>query len=144
VKYRQAGVIRRHSSKFLPRSLCRRTPRLGRSQPAWALGAGSFHWFGRTILDHTRWLGGTLAEIAREKAGIVKFGAPVVSAAQAPEAAAALAQRAAAAGSFLEFIQTPFERTEIGLRGVHQKENAALAVAALRAAGVMVSDEAVE
>ena len=95
-------------------------------------------------MDHTRWLGGTLAEIAREKAGIVKFGAPVVSAAQAPEAAAALAERAAAAGSFLEFIQTPFERTEIGLRGVHQKENAALAVAALRAAGVMVSDEAVE
>ena len=94
-------------------------------------------------LDHMRWLGGTVAEIAREKAGIIKPGAPVVSAAQPPEAAAALAQCAAAAGSSLEFIEAPYERAEIGLRGVHQKENAALAVAALRAAGVKVSGEAV-
>jgi dihydrofolate synthase/folylpolyglutamate synthase len=94
-------------------------------------------------LDHMRWLGGTVAEIAREKAGIIKRGAPVVSAAQPPEAAAELAQRAAAAGSSLEFIEAPLERAEIGLRGANQKENAALAVAALRAAGVKVSGEAV-
>ena len=93
-------------------------------------------------LDHTRWLGGTLAEIAREKAGIIKSGVPVVSARQAPEAAAVLAQRAASAGSSLEFIEAPFEQAEIGLRGIHQKENAAVAVAALLAAHVEVSDEA--
>ncbi len=94
-------------------------------------------------MDHMLWLGGTLAEIAREKAGIIKDGTPVVSAAQPPEAAAALADRAAAAGSSLEFVEAPLEQAEIGLRGVHQRENAALAVAALRAAGVRVSGEAV-
>ena len=93
-------------------------------------------------LDHTRWLGSTLAEIAREKAGIIKSGVPIVSARQVPEAAAVLAQRAASAGSSLEFIEAPFEQAEIGLRGIHQKENAAVAVAALLAAHVEVSDEA--
>lgn len=38
-------------------------------------------------LDHTRQLGDTLAEIAAEKAGIIKEGVPVVSGAVAPEAA---------------------------------------------------------
>jgi dihydrofolate synthase / folylpolyglutamate synthase len=94
-------------------------------------------------LDHTRWLGATLAEIAREKAGIIKPGVPVVSARQEPEAAAVLVERAAIAGSSLEFVEAPLERAEIGLRGIHQRENSALAVAALRAAGVGVSDEAV-
>lgn len=94
-------------------------------------------------LDHTRWLGSTLAEIAGEKAGIIKSGVPVVSARQAPEAAIVLAQRAASAGSSLGFIETPFEHAEIGLRGIHQKENAAVAVAALLAARVEVSNEAV-
>ena len=93
-------------------------------------------------LDHTRWLGSTLAEIAKEKAGIIKSGVPVVSAKQAPEAAVVLAQRAASAGSSLEFIEAPFEQAEIGLRGIHQKENAAVAVAALLAAQLEVSDEA--
>jgi dihydrofolate synthase/folylpolyglutamate synthase len=36
--------------------------------------------------DHTAWLGNTLAQIAFEKAGIVKPGVPVVSAPQQPEA----------------------------------------------------------
>ena len=94
-------------------------------------------------LDHTRWLGSTLAEIAREKAGIIKSGVPVVSASQEPEAAAVLVERAAIAGSSLEFVEAPLEEVEIGLRGIHQKENSGLAVAALRAAGVVVSDEAV-
>jgi dihydrofolate synthase/folylpolyglutamate synthase len=94
-------------------------------------------------LDHMRWLGGTLAGIAGEKAGIIKSGVPVVSARQGPEAAAVLAERAASAGSSLEFIEAPFEHAEIGLRGIHQKENAAVAVAALLAARVEISDEAV-
>ena len=37
-------------------------------------------------LDHTQRLGKTLPEIAREKAGIIKGGRPVVTAPQAPEA----------------------------------------------------------
>ncbi len=93
-------------------------------------------------LDHMRWLGSTLPEIAHEKAGIIKPGIPVVSARQSPEAAAVLAQRAAAVGSSLKFIETPLEEVEIGLRGRHQKENAALALAALRTARVEIPDAA--
>jgi dihydrofolate synthase/folylpolyglutamate synthase len=90
-------------------------------------------------LDHTGWLGNTLADVAGEKAGIIKAGVPVVSAKQAPEAAAVLIERAAASGSSLEFVHERFEEAEIGLRGLHQKENAALALAALRAIGVEIS-----
>ena len=93
-------------------------------------------------LDHMRWLGTAVPEIAGEKAGIIKAGVPVVSARQSPEAAAVLAHRAAAVGSSLEFIETPVEEMEIGLRGIHQKENAALALAALRAARLEIPDGA--
>ncbi|MCS7059691.1 MAG: folylpolyglutamate synthase/dihydrofolate synthase family protein [Anaerolineae bacterium] len=45
-------------------------------------------------LDHTRWLGNTLAEIAAEKAGIIKPGVPVVSQQQATEAMAVIERTA--------------------------------------------------
>ncbi len=41
-------------------------------------------------LDHTKWLGNTLAEIATEKAGIIKPGVPVVSQQQTLEATAVI------------------------------------------------------
>ncbi|MGQ9814205.1 MAG: bifunctional folylpolyglutamate synthase/dihydrofolate synthase [Candidatus Roseilinea sp.] len=41
-------------------------------------------------LDHTRWLGNTLAEIATEKAGIIKPGVPVISQQQTLEAASVI------------------------------------------------------
>jgi dihydrofolate synthase / folylpolyglutamate synthase len=93
-------------------------------------------------LDHVRWLGETLADIACEKAGIIKPGVPVVSARQEPEAAAVIARYAADSASSLTFIEEPLKHWEVGLRGLHQKENAAVAVAALRTAGVAISDEA--
>jgi dihydrofolate synthase / folylpolyglutamate synthase len=40
--------------------------------------------------DHTKWLGNTLAQIAAEKAGIIKFGVPVVSQSQPLEATTVL------------------------------------------------------
>ncbi|HEV2371020.1 MAG TPA: folylpolyglutamate synthase/dihydrofolate synthase family protein [Streptosporangiaceae bacterium] len=46
-------------------------------------------------IDHTNYLGTTVAEIAREKAGIIKPGATAVLAAQPPDAAGVLLQRAA-------------------------------------------------
>ncbi len=52
-------------------------------------------------LDHTVELGDTVALIAAEKAGIIKSGAPVVSAPQTPDAAAVLAQVADARGCSL-------------------------------------------
>jgi dihydrofolate synthase/folylpolyglutamate synthase len=50
-------------------------------------------------LDHERHLGGTLAAIAAEKAGIIKPGIPVVTAQLEPEAAAVVRGAAAAGGS---------------------------------------------
>ncbi len=50
-------------------------------------------------LDHTRHLGSTVAEIATDKAGIIKPGAVAVLAQQPPEAAEALLRRAADVGA---------------------------------------------
>jgi dihydrofolate synthase / folylpolyglutamate synthase len=58
-------------------------------------------------LDHTELLGNTLAEIAYEKAGIIKPGVPVVCAPQAPEAESRLREIAAERGSPIQFIGQP-------------------------------------
>ncbi|MDX6204393.1 MAG: dihydrofolate synthase / folylpolyglutamate synthase, partial [Frankiales bacterium] len=50
-------------------------------------------------LDHTEWLGDTIAKIAAEKAGIIKPGATVVMSMQPPEAARVIEARAAAVGA---------------------------------------------
>src|SRR5262249_54786311 len=50
-------------------------------------------------LDHADWLGGTLREIAREKAGIIKPGVPHLSGALPPEADDEMARAAEAAGA---------------------------------------------
>ena len=86
--------------------------------------------------DHQKWLGHSLTEIASEKAGIIKTRVPVVSAAQPEEAAVVIRARAAACEAPLEFVSRPFEQFPIALTGPHQKQNAALAVAALGAAGI--------
>ena len=93
-------------------------------------------------MDHMSWLGETLPEIAGEKAGIIKSGVPVVSAPQAPEAASVLVAKALECGAPLKFVSAPWSG-EIALAGHHQKWNAALAVAALQAAGVACSEECI-
>ena len=93
-------------------------------------------------MDHQQWLGDTLAAIAGEKAGIIKPGIPVVSAPQAPEAEAVIRETAARVGAPLEFVREPWPGP-LPLPGEHQAWNAALAVAALRAAGVRLTDAAV-
>lgn len=94
-------------------------------------------------LDHTQWLGQTLAEIAGEKAGIIKPGVPVVSAPQPAEAEAVLRQRAKDMDASIQFVEAPSVPFEIGLRGSHQQENAALALAALGAAHIEVPPDEV-
>jgi len=94
-------------------------------------------------VDHAEWLGDTLAKIAGEKAGIIKPGVPVVSAQQEPEAGRVLTDRAAAAGSPIHFVETPRQEVGVALRGSHQQENAALAVAGLEAAGLTVGETAI-
>jgi len=119
-------------------------------------------------LDHTRVLGGTLEHIAREKAGIIKPGAPVVCAHQPEEAQAVIAARAAESRSPLYEAGRDFgwelqsadaggtcftfrwgadavEHLHVPLLGPHQAHNGAVAVAALRVAaeaGFPVSEDA--
>ena len=94
-------------------------------------------------LDHQAWLGETIALIAAEKAGIIKPGVPVVSAPQAGEVRAVLEAKAVEVGAQVGFVSAPWEAGPVGLAGAHQRWNAAVAIAALRAAGVEVGEEAV-
>ena len=105
-------------------------------------------------LDHRDMLGDTLAEIAAEKAGILKPGTPCATGLQPREAGTAIAARAAALGVTLlardrdwRVRATPsglryedrdgaLELPLPGLPGLHQHDNAGIAVAALRAAGL--------
>ncbi len=109
-------------------------------------------------LEHTEKLGSTHAEIAAEKAGIVKTGAPLVTGALHPEAAAVVAARAADVGAPLARLgheiaielrdealaETRFHfrdgafacELSLGAAGRHQAANAALALACARRLGV--------
>ncbi|WP_328754568.1 folylpolyglutamate synthase/dihydrofolate synthase family protein [Geomesophilobacter sediminis] len=102
-------------------------------------------------LDHCDYLGATIAEIAAEKAGIVKPESLVVSARQHPDAAGAIAARAAEVGAELLVEGTDFEGRwdgnvlnyrglalqldglAPGLPGRYQAGNAACALAAAEA-----------
>ncbi|MEI6349613.1 MAG: folylpolyglutamate synthase/dihydrofolate synthase family protein [Verrucomicrobiota bacterium] len=92
--------------------------------------------------DHRQYLGNTLGEIAAEKAGILKPGVPVVSASQPPEAAQVIETIAVRVGAPLKWISEPAE-FEVGLAGCHQRYNAALAVAAARAARLAIDERAI-
>jgi dihydrofolate synthase/folylpolyglutamate synthase len=93
--------------------------------------------------DHEQWLGKTISEIAAEKAGIIKPGVPVVCAAQRAEAEKVIRARAAECGALLEFAIEPYDETPIALAGANQKQNAALAIAALRAAKIDIDSLAI-
>lgn len=87
-------------------------------------------------LDHQKWLGQTVREIASEKAGIIRHRVPVVSAAQPAEARRVIEARASECDAPLSFFREPYAASPIALRGQHQRHNAALAAAALRAASI--------
>jgi dihydrofolate synthase/folylpolyglutamate synthase len=94
--------------------------------------------------DHQSWLGNTLEEIAGEKAGIIKARVPVVSGAQEPAAEKVIRARAAECDAPIEIVTEPYTKTPIALAGAYQKQNASLAIAALRCGGVGVNDDAIE
>ena len=109
-------------------------------------------------LDHTEVLGDTLTQIASEKAGIIKPGRPVVSSAQAEEAAQVIREACQSKGSRLNSVGSDITwrkldsnlsgqslevqglkghyRITIPLLGAHQLQNAAAAVGALEVLGV--------
>jgi dihydrofolate synthase / folylpolyglutamate synthase len=94
-------------------------------------------------LDHQQWLGDSIEKIAFEKAGIIKPKVPVVSALQKKEVEIVIRKRAAKCGAPIEFVTAPYEQHPVALIGTQQKLNAALAVAAIRAANIDVDDSAI-
>lgn len=80
-------------------------------------------------LDHQEWLGSTLVDIAREKAGIMRPGVPVITAPQPPEVMNVLQEEAARLEAPLEVITDPLATSiPLGLAGAYQRWNAALAL----------------
>jgi dihydrofolate synthase/folylpolyglutamate synthase len=87
--------------------------------------------------DHQQWLGETLAQIATEKAGIIKPGVAIVTAEEGLEALAVIARTAKSLMSPMTVVGT--NHTSLvthhspPLLGEHQRLNAALAVATVEA-----------
>lgn len=93
--------------------------------------------------DHMQILGETLAKIASEKAGIIKLGVPFVTQTQEHEALDVLLATARERNAPLTLVTEPCE-LPLGLSGPHQRWNAALALAALRAAGLDLPPKVLE
>ncbi len=107
----------------------------------------------RIDYDHMDKLGHTLGEIAREKAGILKPGVPVVTGAQRPAALREIRRRAAplvptvcatrATGTVLKFtvsgVRGKRYRCELPVLGPHQAGNAAIAIGLVEASGAEVT-----
>jgi dihydrofolate synthase/folylpolyglutamate synthase len=83
-------------------------------------------------LDHQQWLGETLPEIAREKAGIIKDHVPVITGAEDAAALQVITETARQHHAPLSVVTPSDARTtaryEIALAGEHQRMNAAVAV----------------
>jgi dihydrofolate synthase / folylpolyglutamate synthase len=78
--------------------------------------------------DHQRYLGNTRREIAFEKAGIIKPGVPVVVGAMQSDALAAIeAVAAERAAPVIRAGASDVDGMTVGLAGVHQRANAAVA-----------------
>jgi dihydrofolate synthase/folylpolyglutamate synthase len=89
--------------------------------------------------DHQKWLGETLASIAAEKAGIIKPGIPVITAAEGEEALQVIVETARRQNAPLttvspaELHTPPLDTIQLPLLGQHQRMNAAVAAATVRA-----------
>lgn len=106
--------------------------------------------FASISMDHMKFLGNTLADIAGEKAGICKKGRPIVTMPQEPEAQKVLIERAESLGCKLKVAETEnirnvrygvekqkfdyrgMKNLEISLAGKHQVDNAVLALEVIR------------
>ena len=101
--------------------------------------------------DHQQWLGDTLAQIAREKAGIIKPRVPSSHAADSPEALQVITETARQNVAPLRRVtradteRLPLGSIQLPLLGDHQRLNAALAIATVQTLGesIPVTDEAI-
>lgn len=89
-------------------------------------------------IDHTKWLGSTLAQIATEKAGIIKSGIPTIALTQVSEALDVIQEAAFRENAPLTVVEQPLPHLSIALAGSHQRWNAALALRAIQAARLEV------
>lgn len=113
-------------------------------------------------LDHMAYLGDTIAAIAKEKAGIIKPGVPVVSAAQERDADTVIRRTVGEKDTTIRFVRNSdvlgtsddfsyyleptWEHFQLGMLGSYQPQNAALAleiVFTLREEGWDIPDEAI-
>ena len=78
--------------------------------------------------DHERWLGSSITEIAREKAGVIKDGSTVIVAHQVPDAAAEIEQAAASHRAIVRRERDPEEDPTSPEAGVLQVLDRQLAV----------------
>ncbi|MBR7087055.1 MAG: bifunctional folylpolyglutamate synthase/dihydrofolate synthase, partial [Prevotella sp.] len=77
-------------------------------------------------LDHTQFLGNTLAEIASEKAGIIKQGVPVVIGEATSETRPVFEQKASEMNApifFAEEFEMPSPLPDFELKGAYQEKN---------------------
>jgi dihydrofolate synthase/folylpolyglutamate synthase len=83
--------------------------------------------------DHQQWLGDTLEKIATEKAGIIKPGVPVITAAEQPEVLRVVESIACVNHAPLTRVTAATtELSASALLGSHQRTNAALALATVQ------------
>jgi dihydrofolate synthase/folylpolyglutamate synthase len=89
-------------------------------------------------LDHQQWLGDTIEKIAAEKAGIIKPGVPVITAADEPEALAVIEKTARGKNAPLikvaqaSRLHAAAGTAALSLMGDHQQLNGALAAATVK------------
>ena len=129
---------------------------MGGSWDATNVADGTVAVIGPISVDHAKYLGARPQDIALEKAGIIKPGATVVSAAQSPEVAQVLAEQAQEVGATLLWegvdfgvehrvpavggqmlrlrgLRGEYDELFLPLYGAHQAQNAVLALAAVEA-----------
>jgi len=101
--------------------------------------------------DHQLWLGDSMAKIAFEKAGIIKPGVPVITAAEDPEALTVIERIARERNAPLTVISRttrqspPLSKVKLPLVGEHQRLNAVVALDTVKVLqpAIPVSDSAV-
>jgi dihydrofolate synthase/folylpolyglutamate synthase len=90
-------------------------------------------------IEHSEWLGDTVEKIAAEKAGIIKPCVPVVTAATTGHGLEVIEATARKRGCPFTVVdaaqahQSPLDTIDLPLHGPHQRLNAALALATVRA-----------
>jgi len=101
----------------------------------------------QVAMDHEEYLGHTLAEIAAEKAAIIRPGVVAIIAPQIEESLEVIVRQCKAVGVEPRLVEPGrHENLSPGLRGRHQIENAATAMAlaeALRGKGFAISRDAI-